>query len=108
MATIRRNRFDVLARIERLLCQWEDAERQPDPWESGCMLQAMDSLHEGELERAARSLAFAEFPHELRPPAEVAQLCRMAAPFSIDELRDSLEEIKTSRRLRPVDRGSAF
>jgi len=103
-----RSRVDVLVRIERLLRRWENAERQPDPWESGCMLQAMDSLHEGELELAARSLAFAEFPHELRPPAEVAQLYRMASPFSIGELRDSLEEIKTSRCLRPIDRGSAF
>jgi hypothetical protein len=102
------NRGDVLHRIECLLRQWEDAERQPDCWESGCMLRAMDSIHDGEIERAEKSIAFAELPHELRPPAEVTRLARSAEPFSIGELRDSLEEIKTSHCLRPAERDGVF
>lgn len=93
----RMEREGLIDAIESFLDGFEQAGRQPDLWESIYLLRAVENLIENFLTVARKDLAYAETPHELRPPAEFKKLPKNYAAMTVAELRECVTQAKAKR-----------
>ena len=77
----------LIDRIDAFIAALERSGDAPDRWQYLCIVDALDCLCKGNAAVAARDVTFAETPHELRPPTEVAKLPKTIAGVTAASLR---------------------
>jgi hypothetical protein len=77
----------LIERIDAFIAAFERSGERPDCWQYLCTIDALDCLSRGNAALAVRDMIFAETPHELRPPAEVAKIPKTIAGMTAAELR---------------------
>jgi hypothetical protein len=82
----------LIERIDAFIAGFEQSGEAPDRWQYLCILDALDCLSQGNAAVAARGMALAETPHELRPPAEVAKIPKAITGLTAAELRIRFDE----------------
>jgi hypothetical protein len=86
----------LIKRIDAFIAAFERSGEAPDCWQYLCTIDALDCLSRGNATVAARDMAFAETPPELRPPIEVAKMPKVIAGVTAAELRLRFDDAVTS------------
>jgi hypothetical protein len=97
-------RRSLISRIDKFITDLETRPEPPDRWESARTAYAIGFLLHGNLSMAQREISFAQFPHELRPPAEVVIVPPIFAKVTPSQLRQTFDET-LNRLVAPIPDG---
>ncbi len=93
--------------LDAVVRTFEQDKREPDRWESFCVMCALAHISRRDNQAASRQIAFAQLPHELRPPSQFRVIPATYELLSGSDLRIALDEVKAERaakRQRPARR----
>ncbi|SJZ75076.1 hypothetical protein SAMN02745126_02144 [Enhydrobacter aerosaccus] len=79
--------------IRGLLIEFERDRREPDRWESYCLICALGYMVGGDDEAAVQQVALARLPHELRPPARFKLIPATHRALSTSDFCIALDEL---------------
>ncbi len=86
-------RRELVEQLDALIAGFEQDGREPDRWESFCLIRALDNLSMGHLGEVNRQIVFARLPAELRPRDGFRRIPTTYEAMTAEELRGALEEI---------------
>ncbi len=89
-----------LGAMEAFLASLEREQREPDRWESFCLMCAFAHVVGRNYKAAQKKVALAELPHELRPPTGYKAIPTTHKRMTADDLRIALEELRLEYLLR--------
>ena len=87
------SRRTLVERINRLLRSIERRSGEPDRWEGHCIRQALEALHDGDIERGRAHVDLAKMPPELRTSGMLMGFFPDSHNPTLPELRAELERI---------------
>jgi hypothetical protein len=87
------SRRTLVERINRLLRSIESRSGEPNRWEGHCIRQALEALHDGDIERAQDRVDLAKMRPELRTSGMLVGFSPDSHNPTLSELRAELERI---------------
>jgi hypothetical protein len=83
-------RTELVGQLGALIARFAMRGREPDRWESFCLVRALDNLSVGHLGEVNRQLALARLPAELRPPDGFRRIPQAYRAMTAEGLRGAL------------------
>ncbi len=83
-----------LRAMDAFVSSLEREQREPDRWESFCLMCAFAHVVEWDYRAADKKIALAQLPQELRPPVEYKAIPATHERKSAEALRMALEKLR--------------